>query len=316
MNNPLVTCFGELLIDMISTNAGSLVDSEGFLKKFGGAPANTAVGLAKLGTNVTFMGKVGDDPFGHYLKKTLEEYKVNTQHLILSKTDKTTLAFVSLTDEGERDFYFFKGAHEALTPDELNLPLDTHLFHFGSLTQTNEMAKKATDKLLDQALATGCIVSYDPNIRENLWGDLQRAKDIILETAKKVHILKLNDDESKILSGKENIKEAASVLFAENLDALFITMGAKGCYYKTKSAEGQIKPTIIVKAVDTTGAGDAFNAGYIDAICRTGKHVSDITQQDLEQALKRAVVIGAITTTKKGAISAFPTVGELDKIMQ
>lgn len=316
MKNPLVTCFGELLIDMISTNPGSLVDSEGFLKKFGGAPANTAVGLAKLGTNVIFMGKVGDDPFGHYLKKTLEEYKVNTQHLILSKADKTTLAFVSLTEDGERDFYFFKGAHEALTPDELNLPQATHLFHFGSLTQTNEMAKKATDKLLDQALTMGCIISYDPNIRKNLWGNLQRAKEIILETAKKVHILKLNDDEARILSQNADIKKAAKILFSQNLDALFITLGAKGCYYKTKSAEGQIKPTIIVKAVDTTGAGDAFNAGYIDAISRSGKHVSDMTQKDLEEALKRAVVIGAVTTTKKGAISAFPTLDELEKLMQ
>lgn len=316
MNNQKIVCFGELLIDMISANAGSLVESEGFLKKFGGAPANTAVGLGKLGADVSFIGKVGDDPFGKYLKKTLEDYGVNTEGLIMSEKDKTTLAFVSLTKEGERDFYFFKGAHEALNKDEVELPSHTYLLHFGSLTQTNEEAKEATDKLLMQALSQGTIVSYDPNIRENLWGDIERAKKIILETAEKVHILKLNDDEAKILSGRKDIKDAANALFSDNLDVLFITLGAKGCYYKTSQAEGQIKPAIIVKAVDTTGAGDAFNAGYIDAICGSGKKVSKMSKVELEDALKRAVVIGAVTTTKKGAIDAFPTLEELDKILE
>src|SRR5258707_514215 len=111
MTNPSVTCFGELLIDMISTSTGSLVDSEGFLKKFGGAPGNTASGLAILGIPVSFIGKVGDDPFGAFLKQTLEKYGVNTSGLVVSKSDRTTLAFVSLTEKGDRDFMFFKGAH-------------------------------------------------------------------------------------------------------------------------------------------------------------------------------------------------------------
>jgi sugar/nucleoside kinase (ribokinase family) len=310
-NIPSIVCYGELLIDMISKNTGSLIDSEGFYKKFGGAPANTAVGLAKLGAKVSFIGKVGNDPFGAYLKRKLEYYKVDTSHLIMSKKDRTTLAFVSLTEEGERDFYFFKGAHDSLKPADVDLPKDTYLFHFGSLTQTNTQADRATRKLLDQALVMNAMISYDPNIRENLWGDLDKAKRIILETAKKVHILKLNDDEAKILSGKSNVKDAAKALYSKNLDALFITLGEDGCYYKTKTDEGQVRPAIIVKSVDTTGAGDAFNAGYIDAICKMNKHISDMTHHELESALKRAVVIGAITTTKKGAISAFPKPKEL-----
>lgn len=311
MNNPHVVCFGELLIDMISTNTGSLRTSEGFLKKFGGAPANTAADLAKLGVPVRFMGKVGDDPFGHFLKDILDENGVDTNSLILSKTDKTTLAFVSLTDSGQRDFTFYKGAHEAINPSEVDLPKDTLLFHFGSLTQTNENANNATQKLIDQARAMGAIISYDPNIRESLWGDINRAKEIILDTAKKVDILKINEDEARILSGENDIPKAGNALFTDNLEAIFITLGKDGCYYKTKQYEGFVPVPIKVTTVDTTGAGDAFNAGYILAIHESQKRVSQMTKKELESALKRANIIGALTTTKKGAIDACPTIKDL-----
>src|SRR5260221_273338 len=127
--NSSIVCFGELLIDMISTNTGNLISSKGFLKKFGGAPANVSMGLTKLGAPVRFMGKVGDDPFGHFLKNTLEKNHVKTDKLILSKTDKTTLAFVSLDKDGQRDFFFYKGAHESITSSEVDLPPNTTVFH-------------------------------------------------------------------------------------------------------------------------------------------------------------------------------------------
>lgn len=307
------TCFGELLIDMIATNTGSLEGSEGFLKKFGGAPANTAADLAKLGVPVRFMGKVGDDPFGHFLKETLDENGVDTDSLILSKTEKTTLAFVSLTESGERDFNFYKGAHEAISPSEVNLPEDTFLFHFGSLTQTNETANKATLKLIEQARDMGAINSYDPNIRESLWGNVNKAKEVILATAKKADILKINEDEARLLSGEEDISKAGAALFTDNLEAIFITLGKDGCYYKTKEYEGFVPVPITVKAVDTTGAGDAFNAGYIFAIHEAQKRISQMTKDELESGLRRANIIGALTTTKKGAIDACPSREDLQQ---
>lgn len=310
------TCFGELLIDMIATNTGPLQDSEGFLKKFGGAPANTAADLAKLGVPVSFIGKVGDDPFGHFLKGILDENGVDTDSLILSKTEKTTLAFVSLTESGERDFTFYKGAHEAIQPSEVDLPKNTFLFHFGSLTQTNETANKATHKLIDQARAMAAIISYDPNIRESLWRDLEKAKEIILDTAKKVDILKLNEDEARLLSGKDDISAAGNTLFTDNLEAIFITLGGKGCYYKTRQYEGFVSVPITVKVVDTTGAGDAFNAGYIFAIYESGKRISQMTDTELKTTLKRANIIAALTTTKKGAITAFPEKSDLKKYIK
>ena len=315
MTNPSVLCFGELLIDMIATNTGSLIQAEGFLKKFGGAPANTACGLAKLGVPVSFMGKVGDDPFGHFLKQTLEENSVATHHLVLSKTYPTTLAFVSLAKNGERDFVFYKGAHDTIEPKEVSLPKDLFLFHFGSLTQITDTAKKTTEILLKQAKKQKTIISYDPNIRESLWKDLSLARKVILETAQSVDIMKLNEEEALLLSGTKNIDAASKKLFKKNLDVLFITLGSNGCYYKTKKYEGLISSGLSVNAIDTTGAGDAFNAGYIYALLKENQRFSDMRQDRLEKLLKQANIIAALTTTKKGAITAFPTQKELGKYL-
>jgi fructokinase len=313
--NPKVVCFGELLIDMISTTTGDLIQSKGFLKKFGGAPANTAMGLAKQNVPVSFMGKVGADPFGNFLKNTLDNNNVDTSHLLLDKHHLTTLAYVSLDKEGNRDFFFFRGAHEYITSTEVDLPFNTRIFHFGSLTQIHEVVKKTTEELIDKAAKSGTIISYDPNIRESLWGDLNKAKTIIMETKKKVNIFKVNFEEALLLSGEQTISAAAKRLFSDNLDAVFITNGSKGCYYKTANGEGNI-PTIHVSVVDTTGAGDAFNAGLLAAIYKQQKPVKDMTKTELELACARANVIASLTTTKKGAVTAFPKKAEIDKALK
>lgn len=315
MMNPYIVCYGELLIDMISTTTGDLTKSKSFLKKFGGAPANVAMGVAKLGGQVKFMGKVGDDPFGRFLKNTLEENNVQTDSLILSKTEKTTLAFVSLDAQGQRDFFFYKGAHEAITASEVELPQNTFVFHFGSLTQTNNAAYNATDKLITQARKQGAIISYDPNVRESLWGNLNLARDVILATVKKVDILKVNEIEAKLITNQDDMTKAIQMLWRDNLDALFITIGEQGVYYKTRTKEGRI-PTIPVSVVDTTGAGDAFNSGYLYAMYELKKPLSKFNGHELTFALKRATAIASLTTTKKGAISAFPTQAQLKKILQ
>lgn len=314
MHNTSVTCFGELLVDMISMTTGDLSRSEGFYKKFGGAPANTAAGLAKLGIPVNFMSKVGDDPYGRFLKHTLENTGVTTTSLIMSKTEKTTLAFVSLTEKGDRDFVFYKGAHETITPKEVRLPDKTFIFHFGSLTQTTFDSYRATKSLVKQAKKAKAIISYDPNIRLTLWEDLEKARDIILETAKLVNILKLGEEEAYLLAQTKNLKEAAAKLFLPNLDALFITMGENGCYYKTRAGEDHLPVPIKVKVIDTTGAGDAFNAGCIYEMYTKQKSVGAMTEKEVRNTLKTAMTIATTTTTKKGAIEAFPSLNEIKKI--
>jgi len=251
----------------------------------------------------------------HFLQSTFQENGVATDSLVLSPTEHTTLAFVSLTESGERDFIFQVGAHEKIEPDEVELPEHTFLFHFGSLTQVNSPAKEATAKLIDQAQETGVIISYDPNIREAIWGDLERAKKTILETAKRVHILKVNEVEAAFLSGTNDIQQAAQILFTDNLEVLLITLGEDGCYFKTKQLERHLTLPVQVTSIDTTGAGDAFNAGYIYAIHKLDKSISEMSEDELVAALNVAMVIAALTTTQKGAITAFPTIREVEDFM-
>ena len=304
-----VTSFGELLIDRFSTQKPD--GTEQVLDAFGGAPANTALGLAKLDITVNFIGKIGNDSAGSFLQQILKQHHVDIEGLVVSDTEPTTVAFVALTAKGERSFTFQKGAHATIQPDEVSLPPDTAIFHFGSLTQIDASAASTTEKLLFQAREVGALVSYDPNVREALWKDLARARQIILETAKKVDMLKVNEEEALLLAQTETIEEAANALFTPNLQLLLITLAERGCYYKTAEFEGII-PALAVNVVDTTGAGDAFNAGVIAGIYRAGKKPQHLSQQELEDILRRAVVIGSLTTTKKGAITAFPTIQEIE----
>ncbi len=309
-----ITCFGELLVDMIALNTGKLTEVDGFLKKFGGAPANTASGLAKLGVPVNYICKVGADPFGEFLIKNLKMYGVNIKNVVVSPTGTTTLAFVSLTEAGERDFFFIRGVHDKISPHEVDLPKSTGIFHFGSLTQTSPMGLKATAKLIGQAIKQKAILSYDPNIREFLWGDLKLAKLVVLDTLKKVNILKVNEEEAELLSGLKSPAEAAKKLWRDNLDLLMITLASKGAYYHTRNFSGQVK-TIKVKAVDTTGAGDAFNAGMLESIYRNPGLLKMAEKKEMEAAVRRASIIGSLTTTKKGAVAAFPTKAEIKKYL-
>lgn len=307
-----ITCFGELLVDMIALNPGKLTEVDGFLKKFGGAPANTASGLAKLGVPVNYICKVGADPFGEFLKNGLKSYGVNIDGVVTSPTGTTTLAFVSLTEAGERDFFFIRGVHDKITPAEVELPKSTAIFHFGSLTQTSSMGLKATAKLIQEAAKQKAILSYDPNIREFLWGDLKLAKLVVLDTLKKVNNFKVNEEEAELLSAETDPAKAAAKLFRNNLDILIITLAGKGCYYKTAKFSGYI-PTIKIKVVDTTGAGDAFNTGFLAGLFQANKPASQLPKPELEKILKQAVIIGSLTTTKKGAVSAFPSRHQLGR---
>ncbi len=179
---------------------------------------------------------------------------------------------------------------------------------------SNNIAYNATDKLLKQAQKMQAIISYDPNVRESLWGNLNLARDVILATVGKVDILKVNEVEARLITNEENIEKAAQKLWRPNLDALFITLGPDGCYYKVGEKEGHV-PTIDLTPVDTTGAGDAFNAGYIFALHEKGKRFSEMSEKELLFSLKRATTIASLTTTKKGAISAFPTKKVLQKYL-
>ncbi len=307
---PDVITLGEALIDFVPTESGlSLAEVSGFSKRFGGAPANLAVGLARLGTDVGFIGKVGDDSFGDFIKAKLVREGVETSHVYRSHRAHTTLAFVSLSKEGERDFIFYRnpGADQLLMPPEIRKSYiaGANLFHFGSLSLTGEDSLEATKRAIDIARGSGVLVSMDPNIRFSLWEDDDHARTRIMDTIDKVDILKLSLEEAYFLSQQTDLHKASRRLAGLGPDLLIITQGEKGSFCRCGQSVYQIGGySVTVK--DTTGAGDGFMAGFLDQIYGELKHFPDLNENTLSESLHFANATAALTTTDYGAISSFP----------
>ena len=304
---------GELIVDMIALETGKLTETSGFLKNFGGAPGNTAIGLAKLGIKVGYVGKVGNDSFGEFLINTLQRNGVDTTGVIKDNYKRTTLAFVSLTETGERDFTFYRGAHEQISPENVREDIinQAKVFHFGSLLQINQPSKEATEECLKIAEKNGMFISYDPNYRDSLWGDKNLAVEAILSTIPRVSLLKINEEEMEFLTGTKNPKRAVELLPVKN-QLVVVTLGEKGCYYHYNGISNYVNG-FKMDVVDTTGAGDAFNAGGLYGLLPLIEDdtVGGITEEQLNSVFRRANLIAAITTTKRGGITAFPELSQL-----
>jgi fructokinase len=308
---------GELLIDFVSTQSEvSLVEAPAFKKSPGGAPANVAVGLKKLGVPSGFMGKVGEDPFGHFLAQTLEKQGVDISTLCFSMLARTSLAFVSLTASGERDFMFYRhpGADMLYTPDEVDDEYirQSKLFHFGSISLISEPSRSATLHALEIAHEAGLTITYDPNLRISLWRDAQTAKAGIMEGWPKAQVIKISQDELEFLSQEDDLETAARSLWHDGLQLLVITLGSSGCVYVTEN-DIEMVEGFSVQTVDTTGAGDAFVAGLIKGIHDTEQVWED--EDKLREICRYANAVGAITTTQRGAIPALPTAKRVEKFL-
>jgi len=315
---PQVITLGEALIDFVSLESGvDVKDAPGFLKAPGGAPANVAVGLAKLGVEVGFVGKVGDDPFGHFLEETLRESGVDTSRLLFEPGVRTALAFVSLTAEGERSFSFYRNpsADMMLRSDEIDEGYisSARVFHFGSITLISEPSRSATLRAVEISGRHGLTISYDPNLRINLWPSPGAAKEEILRSIPMCHILKVNEEEVEFLTGERDIERGSRKLREMGPTVVVVTLGKDGCLYNDgRNLLRAAAPR--VKAVDTTGAGDGFVAGLLKGILdiRTeGRDIRDIPRERIKDILRFANIVGAITTTRKGAIPALPTADEV-----
>lgn len=303
-----IICFGEMLIDFVPTvNGTTLADAPAFKKAPGGAPANVSAGLAKLGRDTAFLGKVGDDPFGHLMIQTLADAGVDTTYCLTDPTARTALAFVTLKDDGEREFMFYRhpSADMLLTPDEI--PADAlkkaSIFHYGSISLIAEPCRSAHLHALDILQETDCLLSYDPNLRLPLWESPAQAKAAILSIWETAGLIKINEDELEFLTGSSDIASART-LWHDSLKCLLVTVGAEGAYYFTPETEGHVAG-IPVKAVDTTGAGDAFVAGFLSQLVSHPDLLADTAA--LQSALRFANVAGAITATGRGAIPSLPT---------
>ncbi|MFC0212300.1 PfkB family carbohydrate kinase [Paenibacillus chartarius] len=314
-----VVCLGELLIDFVpESNGQALADVPAFRRAAGGAPANVAAAVAKLGGASRFIGKVGADPFGAHLRATLEEAGVDAA-VIETDEARTGLAFVSLREDGERDFLFYRhpAADMLLRSDEvLGAWLeDAAVYHFGSVSLIAEPCRTATLDAARRARELGALVSYDPNVRLPLWEHAEQARTEILEHIAIADIVKVSEEEIEFLLGL-GLVEGARKLLQMGAKVAVVTLGPDGCRVLTTSSDIHISG-VSVDAVDTTGAGDAFVGGFLYQLAQRG-----VSAGTLVDAVSDLVVcteifgfanrVGAITTTRRGAIPALPTLAEVE----
>ncbi|KAM0946473.1 putative fructokinase [Dioscorea sansibarensis] len=306
----LVVSFGEMLIDFVPDVAGvSLAESTGFLKAPGGAPANVAVAITKLGGRSAFVGKFGDDEFGHMLADILRKNGVEDDGVLFDTHARTALAFVTLKSNGEREFMFYRNpsADMLLTEAELNMELirRAKIFHYGSISLITEPCRSAHLVAMRAAKEAGIFLSYDPNVRLPLWPSHDAARDRIKSIWTEADFIKISDDEVAFLTnGDPQREDVVLSLWHEGLKLLVVTDGEKGCRYFTKDCKGRVEG-FQVKTIDTTGAGDAFVGSLLVSLAKD----RDIYQNEekLREALGFANACGAICTTRKGAIPALPT---------
>lgn len=314
-----VTAVGELLIDF--TPAGMSGQNHAlFEQNPGGAPANVLACLARLGHPTAFIGKVGQDQFGLFLKQTLDQAGISTQGLVLTNDCHTTLAFVHLDGHGDRSFSFYRnpGADLLLTADEIDPELikTSRIFHFGSVSLSDEPSRSATLAAARQAREAGCLISFDPNLRLMLWSSEDLARSVVLAAIPGTDVLKLSDEELVFLTGESDPSRGADQLISRyNLKLVLITKGPRGAYASNGLAQASC-PAYDVRTIDTTGAGDAFAGAFLDQILQCGVPLERLDQQDLVRMLSFANAAGSLATTRKGAIPAMPAREEIQACIQ
>lgn len=301
-----VICPGEALIDFVSMDTGkTLSKTDRFIKKAGGAPANVAAAISKLGAEAYFCGTVGNDVFGEFLEDTLKSNYINTD-LMFKIERNTTFAFVSLMDDGERDFSFLRDADECLGFDMIREGLEKFdLYHFGSATAFLGGSLKDTYyKLKEYAKVNNKLISFDANYRESLFGNskeefIECCKDFIMDS----NIVKLSEEEAELISGRDDVNEASQYIVSLGCENLIVTLGKKGALLSNKEKQVLVK-TNELKMKDATGAGDAFIGAVIAQVLNDSK-------RDMEEIVKLANLVGGITTTKIGALESIPTWDEV-----
>ena len=315
---PDAIALGELLIDFVPTVSGvTLIEAQAFVKAPGGAPANVAAGLARLGVSSGFMGQVGDDAFGHFLAQTLRDNGVDVSHLKHSGAGRTMLAFVSLRADGEREFMFYRhpSADMLYRPEDVDPEYvrTARILHFGSISLIGEPSRSATLRAISIALAASALISFDPNLRLDLWPDAEAARAGIRIGWPLAHVIKVSEEELIFIADTGDPVEAARKLWHSHLRLLVVTQGRRGCRYVTPRFSGTV-PGFAVQTVDTTGAGDGFVAGLLKGLLDHPGAFDDESQ--LRAICRYANAVGALTTTRRGAIPALPTANQVDEFVR
>ena len=309
-----VTALGEILIDM--TYAGkSEAGQTLFEQNPGGAPANVLAAVSKLGKKTAFIGKVGKDMHGAFLRETVKKYGIDDSNLIETDEAFTTLAFVSLSENGERTFSFARnpGADIMLNKDDVNYDLikNSFIFHVGSLSLTNEPSKTATFSALECAKENGVIISYDPNYRAKLWENENTAVKGMKSVLSYVDIIKLSDEEIGLVTGKNTPEDAIDYLLNEGIGCVIVTMGEKGAMVGNASGKVFKEPLPCKQVVDTTGAGDSFMGAFLYKLCEYKKRPEELEISDISEFTEFANKVASYCIGKRGGINAMPSLEDL-----
>ena len=312
-----VTALGELLIDF-TQNGLSEQGNPVFEANPGGAPCNVLSMLSRLGRKTAFIGKVGNDGFGKQLTAAIEEVGINAEGLLYDNEVHTTLALVHTMENGDRDFSFYRnpGADMNLSADELPVQLikDAKIFHYGTLSLTDEPVKSATQKAVACAEECGLIRSFDPNLRPPLWKSLDEAKVQVDWGLQHCDILKISDNEITWFTGLDDYDEGIKYLQDHyNIKLICLSMGPDGsrAYYGDTRVE--VKPFLQKATIETTGAGDTFGACVIDGVLEYG--LDNLDAEKLTKILTFANAAASIVTTKKGALRVMPDRETVEKFI-
>jgi len=313
-----VIALGELLIDFTSCGVSS-----GGMRLFeqnpGGAPANVLCALSNLGLKTAFIGKVGKDMHGDFLRETLQSRNVCTTGLVQDPNVFTTLAFVELSQSGERSFSFARkpGADTCLKKDELNeiIIKNTKVFHFGSLSLTAEPARSATISAIKTAKLSGSIISYDPNYRELLWNCKMEAMERMRSVLSLVDVIKISDEETELITGVKSPEDASKVLIDGGISCVVITLGSEGALIRTRTSLAQIKGADC-PVVDTTGAGDSFWGGFLYKLVKSDKRPRELTEEEAKDFVTFSNNVAALCIQKRGAIPAMPYLVDVMRLYQ
>ncbi len=306
-----VVALGELLIDFTCVRA----DADGYPTMAahpGGAPANFLAALTKFGAKTALLGKVGDDAFGKMLLSTLQKAGIGTDGMVIDPSVFTTLAFVTLDETGDREFSFARkpGADTQLRFEEIDLSLidDARVFHFGTLSLTGEPARTTTYQAVAYAKSKGKLITYDPNLRKPLWDSLDEAKKQILWGLSQADVVKISDEEVDFLFGLGVEDGAAYILENFPVSLVFVTCGADGCYFATRSTNGKVPGLTGIQVADTTGAGDIFGGSAVWKLLQYGTEPAELSKDALYDTVSFACAAAGLSTTKPGGISSVPAI--------
>ena len=313
-----VVALGELLIDFtengLSGQGNPLLEANP-----GGAPCNVLAMLNRLGKKTAFIGKVGNDQFGKMLKEVVEESGTDVSGLAMDEQVHTTLAFVHTFPDGDREFSFYRnpGADMMLTKEEVDPEIinNARIFHFGTLSSTHAGVREATRYAIDVAKENGLLVSFDPNLREPLWESLDQAKEEILYGMSKCDILKISDNEMEFMTGTSDYTKGVEMLREQfDIPLICVTLGREGsrAFYKDMIVEAA--PFVREDTIETTGAGDTFEACTLNYILEHG--LEDLTEENLKEMLTFANAGASIITTRKGALKVMPEKEEIEKVIR